>query len=137
MGCSRVIGGFVQTRQDPILCQWSTDLPDQPPSTASRTMGRKKSPMLAQRATVMEEGFARLHVLEYCARIPASFGPDGGAEAPTDGEIPSFGMPRRAVWDPDVSWATEVSTRRVKRSRERREVTIVRSTRWQEARFFP
>ena len=44
------------------------------------------------RAT-MEEGFARLRVLEYRARVPVSFGPSGGAKGATDGGIPSFGTP--------------------------------------------
>ena len=60
---------------------------------------------------VVEESFARLDVLEYRARVPVSFRPNGGTECAADGEIPGFGVPRGAVWDPDIGRAAEVAAR--------------------------
>ena len=39
---------------------------------------------------VVEEGLARLHMLEHRAWVPVGSGPDGGAEGTADGEVPGL-----------------------------------------------
>ena len=65
------------------------------PSNGLEDKGSEEEPHAgAPGRGVVEEGLARLDVLEYRARVPVGFGPNGGAECAANGEVPGLGLSR-------------------------------------------